>query len=218
MVFVPPIADRSDFCLVAERLFKKTNNAIEVGVYTGGFAHHNLKTWTGDYYLCDAWDYRPDDASRDLWDKNHTVKQEWSGIKNAALSNTSFAGERVKVVQSLSADASKTFQDEFFDWIYLDAMHDYENVKKDLHHWWPKLRKGGLFSGDDYGLYEESPIDFMMTPERFSKKGPGWALHPQLRWGTLNALCEFCSENSLNLYCTWYNDTQSASWYVIKPD
>ena len=47
-MFLMPIADRSDFCKVAEKLFKKSNNAIEIGVFTGAFAEHNLNHWSGD--------------------------------------------------------------------------------------------------------------------------------------------------------------------------
>ena len=32
-----------------------------------------------------------------------------------------------------------------------DALHTYEAVLADLRAWWPRLRRGGLLSGDDYG-------------------------------------------------------------------
>lgn len=47
-------------------------------------------------------------------------------------------------------DVVKNFPDEYFDLIYIDADHSYEGVKKDLEDWWPKLKKGGFFTGDDY--------------------------------------------------------------------
>src|SRR5437868_3698464 len=36
------------------------------------------------------------------------------------------------------------------DTIHLDAAHDYDSVARDLRAWWPVLRPGGLFIGDDY--------------------------------------------------------------------
>jgi len=46
--------------------------------------------------------------------------------------------------------ASKLFPEEFFDFIYLDARHNYEGIKEDLHAWYPKLKQGGLFAGHDF--------------------------------------------------------------------
>ena len=42
------------------------------------------------------------------------------------------------------------FPDEHFDWIYIDAQHTYKACYEDMEAWLPKLRHGGLFSGDDY--------------------------------------------------------------------
>lgn len=36
------------------------------------------------------------------------------------------------------------------DLIHLDAAHDYDAVMFDLTKWWPRLRLGGTFIGDDY--------------------------------------------------------------------
>jgi len=37
-----------------------------------------------------------------------------------------------------------------FDFIFLDAMHDYENVLADIRRWWPRVRPGGVMAGHDY--------------------------------------------------------------------
>lgn len=56
----------------------------------------------------------------------------------------------VKVIEDTSANASKLFYNETFDVIWIDAAHDYENVKLDINSWYPKLKKGGIMLGHDY--------------------------------------------------------------------
>ena len=46
--------------------------------------------------------------------------------------------------------ASYIFQDNFFDFIYVDANHKYKSVISDLIVWYPKLKRGGIMSGHDY--------------------------------------------------------------------
>jgi hypothetical protein len=50
----------------------------------------------------------------------------------------------------LSHEAAALFPDGHFDWAYIDASHFYDDVKRDLESFFPKLRKGGYFAGDDY--------------------------------------------------------------------
>ena len=46
--------------------------------------------------------------------------------------------------------AAKNFSDKFFDIVFIDGDHTYAAVKADLEAWWPKVRAGGIFCGDDY--------------------------------------------------------------------
>ena len=52
-------------------------------------------------------------------------------------------------VRLWSEQASQTFEDNSFDFIYIDADHSYEAVKKDIEWWLPKLR-GKYIGGHDF--------------------------------------------------------------------
>ncbi len=52
---------------------------------------------------------------------------------------------------SFSAIKDEYFEeDEYFDFIYIDGSHLYEDVKRDLNDWLPKLKDGGIIGGHDY--------------------------------------------------------------------
>jgi len=37
-----------------------------------------------------------------------------------------------------------------FDFVFIDADHTYESVKKDILAWYPKVKKGGIIAGHNY--------------------------------------------------------------------
>ena len=49
-----------------------------------------------------------------------------------------------------SITASKTFADNMFDLVYIDAEHSYDAVKRDIAAWLPKIKKGRIISGHDF--------------------------------------------------------------------
>ena len=48
------------------------------------------------------------------------------------------------------------FKDNLFDCVYIDAMHDYDNVKFDINMWYPKVKVGGYICGHDYTPVESN--------------------------------------------------------------
>jgi len=67
-----------------------------------------------------------------------------------AADKLSSHGDRSIMIRAQSPIAANMFPDGYFDFVYIDAGHDYENVMKDLTAWFPKVRKGGLICGDDF--------------------------------------------------------------------
>ena len=49
-----------------------------------------------------------------------------------------------------SLEASKLYEDESLDVVFLDASHKYEDIKDDMIAWYPKVKKEGIIGGHDY--------------------------------------------------------------------
>jgi hypothetical protein len=52
--------------------------------------------------------------------------------------------------REFSMDAVKHFADKYFDFVYIDAAHDFLNVTQDIAMWSKKVRLGGIVAGHDY--------------------------------------------------------------------
>lgn len=66
------------------------------------------------------------------------------------LKNLAPLGDRIRIVQSDSAEASRLFDDRSVDFVFIDATHEYEAGMKDIAAWLPKMRSGGTIAGHDY--------------------------------------------------------------------
>lgn len=54
-------------------------------------------------------------------------------------------------IRATSLEASKLYEDNSLDFVFIDAAHDYDNVKADLAAWFPKVKEGGILAGHDWG-------------------------------------------------------------------
>lgn len=209
-----PIPDRYDMAHYAQTHFSETGIAVEVGVFEGEFSAHNLNVWMGGYVMVDTWEHRPDDEARGLDDKNDKPAELWAQRMEAARRNTEFAYNRRVLQKGYSVEVSGLYEDGAFDWIFLDAGHDFGNCLADLEAWWPKLRKGGLFSGDDYGLHLQDDRLLPLTPTRWA--GKYGSVAESYKWGTAQALQVFCEKHGAYLNITWLNDRHNPAFYIVK--
>ena len=118
----------------------------EIGVYRGDHAKNILDFLNIEHLvLVDPWkgyrDYRADSGQDDA-----SYEKYYQEVKNKFSNNP-----KVKIIRDSSINAAKMFENEYFDFIYLDGDHSYEGVSMDLESWFPKLKKFGVMCGDDYG-------------------------------------------------------------------
>ena len=66
------------------------------------------------------------------------------------LQNTKPVSHIVNPIRMTSVEASKLYDDNSLDFVFIDAGHEYNFVKEDIEHWFPKVREFGIIAGDDY--------------------------------------------------------------------
>ena len=59
---------------------------------------------------------------------------------------------RVSILKGLSWEMAAHVKDESLGFVFIDADHSYECVKKDILAWMPKVKKGGIICGHDMNL------------------------------------------------------------------
>lgn len=59
-------------------------------------------------------------------------------------------GDRFKMIRNYSDNVFNQFEDESLDLLFIDGLHTYEQVLKDSHNYYSKVKTGSIFSGHDY--------------------------------------------------------------------
>jgi predicted O-methyltransferase YrrM len=67
------------------------------------------------------------------------------------LKNIQPAASFIRPIRQSSVEAAALYADNSLDFVFIDAAHDYENVKADIAAWYPKVKVGGTIAGHDYG-------------------------------------------------------------------
>ncbi len=66
------------------------------------------------------------------------------------LSNIEPVKNVVNPIRMDSVSAAELYEDESLDVVFIDAAHDYENVRNDVLAWYPKVKPNGYIAGHDY--------------------------------------------------------------------
>lgn len=126
-------------------------NGAEVGVFAGYFSKILYDSMPGIRLICvDNW-HGP-----------------WGRSKDDAYATLSHL-PGVRIIEKPSVEAAKDFPDGGFDFVYIDAAHDYANVKLDIETWTPKVKIGGWVSGDDYYLMRSGNDGVRQAVDEFTK-------------------------------------------------
>ena len=126
----------------------------EIGVSSGVFSQVIVNTLQPrELYLIDPWDLLAEalagtpDAGKWFADAEGMSRRHKEVVALFA-DNPS-----VRVIRGFSQEKMLDFEDDYFDWTYLDAHHRYDDVLKELRLSARKVRVGGFITGDD--LFKE---------------------------------------------------------------
>ena len=100
--------------------------------------------------------------------------------------------DKVVFITKSSILAAKLFDDEFFDFVYIDGNHNYEYVKQDMNAWLPKVKTGGVLGGHDF------------DPRNITRQD------------VTEAVKDFTKENNLKYTVLPYEQINYSDWAVIK--
>jgi len=150
----------------------KNSIGAEVGVMAGDFSECILNAVTPQQlYLIDT--FNSDDWVR-LGEKARFKAAEHLGyLQNRFQSQ--IAGGTVFLMQGLSTDILPKFDDNSFDWIYIDAGHSYDEVTDDLYQAKRLVKPEGYIIMNDYIFHSH------------------WE---SMNYGVIHAVNEFCAKEN----------------------
>ena len=162
---------------------KKSCKFLEIGVYKGRNALRIYNEFSPNLF----W----------LIDPNNIAKESAKKILDP------FSDKNCKFITDFSHNVANRFEDEYFNFIYFDGGHTYEECERDLRLYYPKLKKGGVMSGHDFTCNRRSMM----------KKS----------YGTQKAICELLTQYKKKLqFATVAPETEKPNkilptdWAFIK--
>lgn len=117
---------------------------VELGVAAGYYSNIILeRSKLKKLYSVDVWCDHHDDAEY-----------------RVACDRLAKHGDRSTIIRAFFVDAIDQFEDNYFDFIYIDAYaHLGQEGGSLMRNWYPKLKKGGIMGGHDYTPQYQPTID-----------------------------------------------------------
>lgn len=122
----------------------------EIGVARGRFAEHLCRTISNVHLLCvDPWR---------AYSGNPRSQPQARQDACFAEATARLGPFNVTIVRAMSLDAAADIPDGALDFVFIDGNHRRDYVLADLHAWSPKVRAGGIVSGDDYYAFRDGGV------------------------------------------------------------
>jgi predicted O-methyltransferase YrrM len=127
--------------------YPTNSHFVEVGVWKGMSAAYMaveiINSKKDIKFDCiDIWEYL--DSQPDI------QEESFKDLYEIFMKNIDPVKHIITPIKELSWDGAKHYEDKSLDFVFIDAAHDYESVKKDITAWFPKIKEGGTIAGHDY--------------------------------------------------------------------
>jgi len=126
-----------------------TGNIAEVGCWSGITTRNVALNTKATYYAVDAW---PDTLAENT---DPSIAASLADMPNGAIYKeflkTTKDLPNVRAIRTTTTEAARFLTGIEFDFVFIDAAHDYESVKGDILAWLPLVRDGGILCGHDWG-------------------------------------------------------------------
>ena len=169
------------------KLLGLTDNICELGVAAGGYLFPLItQSHPKNCLAMDAWSEEVCPYySQDKHDRNLThVHKIFKDVKK-------WAGTSLDVVKGDHDLLVDNYEDESFDFIYIDTDHSYKVTESCIRLWWPKVKKGGILAGHDYNSRNKL-------------------------YGVVEAVDEFVEKNNIQYFHT--TSEYPKSWIILKDE
>ena len=136
-------ADRaSNNCIgllpLVEKALTKDSVMVELGSF-GGVSTDLFARYAKKVYAVDLWATYNERLYQETMQKAESLFDE---ILKYHSNITKVRGDSLEIF--------KDFEDASVDFVYIDSLHTYEHVKKEIENWLPKIKKTGYIGGHDY--------------------------------------------------------------------
>lgn len=129
----------------------------EIGVHQGELSRHLLRrNKTLFLYMIDMWSHDTYSGKGEESAKEKYIRLYQDecilNLQKAKDVTHKFKSRR-KIIQGDSVLSAADIPDGSLDFVFIDADHSYEGVRRDIAAWHGKIKKGGLICGHDYPRY-----------------------------------------------------------------
>lgn len=148
------------------------STGAELGVWKGQTYLHLLANCDGlkTLYGVDLWEPQPENEGPENYlDWPHHENER--NVRNAAAR----FGDRAQLMKAWTHEAAAKIPDGSLDFVYIDADHSEDGVRRDIACWLPKVKESGWVLGHD--------IDWDSVRRAVDELMPGYVIGPDNVWG-----------------------------------